>query len=139
LVESEGFPKLASRISNDKSASVSGSLTSQTRNIGVWIHDAKFSGSLLGSLEDEGLAWKSADPNAYGQTNWYALHPTLGKAVMTCIGLAEEEFGQERLSKLLTANAARTAEEMADLILSTVQSWAPSQTDDLTVLVCDCH
>jgi hypothetical protein len=53
-----------------------------------WIHDAKFSGSLLGYLEDEGLAWKSADPNAYGQRNWYALHPILGKAVMTCIGLS---------------------------------------------------
>jgi hypothetical protein len=51
------------------------------------IHDAKFSGSLLAYLEDEGLAWKSVNPNAYGQRNWYALHPTLGKAVMTCIGL----------------------------------------------------
>jgi len=53
-----------------------------------WIHDAKFSGSLLRYLEDEGLAWKSTYPNAYGQRNWYALHPTLGKAVMTCIGLS---------------------------------------------------
>jgi phosphoserine phosphatase RsbU/P len=52
---------------------------------------------------------------------------------------AEEEFGQERLGKLLTANAARTVEEMADLILSTVQGWASSQMDDLTVVVCDCH
>ena len=52
------------------------------------IHDAKFSGSLLAYLEDEGLAWKSVNPNAYGQRNWYALHPTLGKAVMTCIGLS---------------------------------------------------
>ncbi len=52
---------------------------------------------------------------------------------------AEEEFGQERLGKLLTASAGKTAEEMADLILSTVQDWASTQTDDLTVVVCDCH
>jgi phosphoserine phosphatase RsbU/P len=51
----------------------------------------------------------------------------------------EEEFGQERLGKLLTASAGRTAEEMADLILSTVQKWASTQADDLTVVVCDCH
>jgi phosphoserine phosphatase RsbU/P len=52
---------------------------------------------------------------------------------------AEEEFGQERLSRLLTASAGNTAEEMADLILSTVQDWASTQMDDLTVVVCDCH
>jgi len=50
-----------------------------------------------------------------------------------------EEFGQERLGRLLTASAGRSAEEMADLILSTVQDWASTQTDDLTVVVCDCH
>jgi serine phosphatase RsbU (regulator of sigma subunit) len=33
-----------------------------------------------------------------------------------------EEFGQERLAKLLTASAGRTEEEMADLILSTVRT-----------------
>jgi sigma-B regulation protein RsbU (phosphoserine phosphatase) len=52
---------------------------------------------------------------------------------------AEEEFGQERLGKLLTASAGKTVEEMADLILSTVRDWASTQTDDLTVVVCDCH
>jgi phosphoserine phosphatase RsbU/P len=49
-----------------------------------------------------------------------------------------EEFGQERLSKLLSTNVGTTVEQLADLILSTVQSWAPTQTDDLTVVVCDC-
>ena len=52
---------------------------------------------------------------------------------------AEEEFGQERLGELLTASAGRTVDEMADLILSAVQAWASTQTDDLTVVVCDCH
>ena len=52
---------------------------------------------------------------------------------------AEEEFGQERLGELLTASAGRTVDEMADLILSAVRAWASTQTDDLTVVVCDCH
>jgi phosphoserine phosphatase RsbU/P len=51
----------------------------------------------------------------------------------------EEEFGQERLGKLLTASAGRTVEELADLVLSTVQDWASVQMDDLTVVVCECH
>jgi sigma-B regulation protein RsbU (phosphoserine phosphatase) len=51
----------------------------------------------------------------------------------------EEEFGQERLGKLLAASAGMTVKELADRILSTVQDWAPTQMDDLTVVVCDCH
>jgi sigma-B regulation protein RsbU (phosphoserine phosphatase) len=51
----------------------------------------------------------------------------------------EEEFGQERLGRLLASSAGMTVEELADLILSTVQDWAPTQMDDLTVVVCDCH
>jgi serine phosphatase RsbU (regulator of sigma subunit) len=50
-----------------------------------------------------------------------------------------KRFGQERLGKLLTTSAGRTVEEMADLILSTVQDRASTQMDDLTVVVCDCH
>jgi sigma-B regulation protein RsbU (phosphoserine phosphatase) len=52
---------------------------------------------------------------------------------------AEEEFGQERLAKLLASSAGVTAEVLASLILSTVQDWAPAQMDDLTVVVCDCN
>ncbi len=52
---------------------------------------------------------------------------------------SEEEFGQERLSKLLASSAAMTVEELADRILSTVQEWAPARMDDLTVVVCDFH
>jgi sigma-B regulation protein RsbU (phosphoserine phosphatase) len=58
--------------------------------------------------------------------------------VVEAANAGEEEFGQERLGKLLAANTDRTVEEMADLILSTVQNWASTQTDDLTVVVCDC-
>jgi sigma-B regulation protein RsbU (phosphoserine phosphatase) len=50
----------------------------------------------------------------------------------------EEEFGPERLCTLLAESAGMAAEQTADLILSTVQGWALTQMDDLTVVVCDC-
>jgi len=59
-----------------------------------WIHDAKFSHQLLSFLVENNLAWQSADPlDAYGHRTWYALHPILGSAVMTTLGLsiAEEQ------------------------------------------------
>ena len=53
-----------------------------------WIHTAKFTGALLDYLNDHRLAWPSVDSHAFGHRNWYALHPTLGKAVMTTLGLS---------------------------------------------------
>ncbi len=48
-----------------------------------------------------------------------------------------EEFGQGRLRALLQKCAEVSHTETADRIMSTVQGWAVSQEDDLTVLVCD--
>jgi sigma-B regulation protein RsbU (phosphoserine phosphatase) len=48
-----------------------------------------------------------------------------------------EEFGYERVGNLLQASAKMAAEEAADLILHTVSGWSSSQSDDLTVIVCD--
>ncbi len=48
-----------------------------------------------------------------------------------------EEFGRDRLRALLRQCAALSHHETADKIVSTVQGWAVSQEDDLTVLVCD--
>jgi phosphoserine phosphatase RsbU/P len=48
-----------------------------------------------------------------------------------------EEFGYERVGNLLQASAKMAAEEAADLILNTVSRWSSSQSDDLTVIVCD--
>jgi len=59
--------------------------------------------------------------------------------IIEAANAAEEEFGQDRLAKLLASSAGMTVEELADSILSTVQGWAPAQMDDLTVVVCDCH
>ena len=48
-----------------------------------------------------------------------------------------EEFGKDRLRALLRQCASLSHHETADRIMSTVQGWAVSQEDDLTVLVCD--
>lgn len=53
-----------------------------------WIHKAKFCQSLLEFLIRHNIAWHSHDANAYGNRTWYALHPTLGSAVMTTLGLS---------------------------------------------------
>jgi hypothetical protein len=53
-----------------------------------WIHDAKFASELLEFLVERKLAWHSLHSEGYGTRNWYALHPILGSAVMTTIGLS---------------------------------------------------
>ena len=74
-----------------------------------WIHDEKFLKSLLDYLRRRGLAWPDRDGKAVGNRNWYALHPRLGSAIMTAIGLgvaadskldvvtASEEFHERML------------------------------------------
>lgn len=63
-----------------------------------WIHDAKFNGDLLRYLIGSNLAWHTEDPHhpgAHGHRNWYALHPVLGSAIMTTLGLSiarEQQF-----------------------------------------------
>ncbi len=49
----------------------------------------------------------------------------------------DEEFGAIRLHTLLQQTADRTHTETADRIITTIQQWAATQNDDLTVLVCD--
>lgn len=48
-----------------------------------------------------------------------------------------EEFGPNRLARLLEESETKTAEEAADLILDSVSAWSSSQSDDLTFIVCD--
>ena len=95
------------------------------------------------SIEENGLVLGVFSSAAYSSTK-----QTLRKGdrlllytdgVIEAANGGEEEFGQERLGKLLATSASRTVEELADLILSTVQHWASTQTDDLTVVVCECH
>lgn len=49
----------------------------------------------------------------------------------------DEEFGDHRLAALLQQTADLSHTETADRIITTIQQWAVSQNDDLTVLVCD--
>ena len=57
--------------------------------------------------------------------------------VVEAANRAGEFFGQEKLSDLLRNTTALNAHDTADRIIHTVQTWASSQDDDLTVLVCD--
>jgi phosphoserine phosphatase RsbU/P len=57
--------------------------------------------------------------------------------IMEAANEKAEEFGRERLSALLRGAATLSHDGLADLILTTVQRWSPTQEDDLTVLVCD--
>jgi hypothetical protein len=52
-----------------------------------WIQDAKFNGKLLAYLVNNQLAWSSEDPAGQDHRKWFALHPVLGSAVMTTLGL----------------------------------------------------
>jgi hypothetical protein len=70
-----------------------------------WIHDAKFSHDLLEYLTQHHLAWHSGDPRggAYGHRTWYALHPALGSAIMTTIGLS---IAREQALEIVTPSKA---------------------------------
>jgi phosphoserine phosphatase RsbU/P len=46
-------------------------------------------------------------------------------------------FGEQSLAAAFTASARMTPSETAEHLIASVQSWARSQDDDLTVLVCD--
>jgi sigma-B regulation protein RsbU (phosphoserine phosphatase) len=48
------------------------------------------------------------------------------------------EFGQHRLSALLSGSSSLAPEKAADHIISAIQSWSRTQNDDLTLLICDC-
>lgn len=57
--------------------------------------------------------------------------------LLEAANLNGEEFGTDRLATLLKASALLTADKAADEIVATLQNWSRSQTDDLTVLLCD--
>lgn len=68
-----------------------------------WIHEAKFIGELLDHLKSHHLAWPSHHSRAYGHRTWYALHPVLGKAIMTTLGLS---IAREQRYDIVTAEGA---------------------------------
>jgi hypothetical protein len=98
-----------------------------------WIHDAKFSSDLLAYLESNDLAWRSYDAHAYGERDWYALHPTLGKAVMTCIGLgAARERGLDIVTadgKFHEALLTTREEDIFEALLNPQKPLAPAANE----------
>jgi hypothetical protein len=78
-----------------------------------WIHDAKFNQTLLQFLVDNDLAWPSGDPHdhTFGHRTWYGLHPVLGSAVMTTLGLS---IAQEQKYDVVTPSS-----EFHETLLST--------------------
>lgn len=58
------------------------------------IHDAKMEPGLRAYLLKKGLAWPDTDAAAVGHRSWLGLHPLLGTAIMSCIGLAiADQYG----------------------------------------------
>lgn len=57
--------------------------------------------------------------------------------IVEAFNAEEEEFGYARLGELMKESLTLSPSETADLIISRVQDWAPSQDDDLTVILCD--
>jgi sigma-B regulation protein RsbU (phosphoserine phosphatase) len=57
--------------------------------------------------------------------------------VLEAASATGEEFGPQRLSNLLKETAHRNAEEAADHIISSLQTWSHAPNDDLTILICD--
>ena len=57
--------------------------------------------------------------------------------ILEAAGAGGEEFGAARLAQLLAASAGKPAEETAGMILDRVNAWSESQSDDLTLIVCD--
>lgn len=46
-------------------------------------------------------------------------------------------FGDDALTAAVKASASMPPKEGASEVIRQVQSWAPTQEDDLTILVCD--
>jgi sigma-B regulation protein RsbU (phosphoserine phosphatase) len=93
------------------------------------------------SIEENGLMLAAFSFATYTTIS----HPLLrgDRLLLYTDGLLEaanargEEFGERRLSALLQETAGLPDSETADRIIETIQQWAVSQSDDLTVLVCD--
>ena len=92
-------------------------------------------------IAENGLLLAAVDEVAYTERS-IALLPG-DRLVLYTDGLVEarnragEMFGDASLGHALAQSARLSPAQAADAIIATVQRWARSQDDDLTVLVCD--
>lgn len=92
-------------------------------------------------VEENGLMLAAFSSATYST----ALHPLepgdrlllYTDGILEAANAAGEEFGPHRLSTLLLEDSRLGAEEAADHIISSLKLWSKSQSDDLTVLICD--
>ncbi len=93
------------------------------------------------SIEENGLMLAAFSSSIY-ETAVHPIEPG-DRLLLYTDGLLEaanragEEFGPDRLNRLLKDSALFTADQAADQIVSTLQNWSHAQNDDLTILVCD--
>jgi len=57
--------------------------------------------------------------------------------ILEATDVTGEEFGDDRLTALVKETVGMDENKAADLLISRIQQWSPSQNDDLTVLICD--
>jgi sigma-B regulation protein RsbU (phosphoserine phosphatase) len=92
-------------------------------------------------IRENGLMLAAFDFATYG-TIAHPLEPRdrlllYTDGIVEAANSAGEFFGQENLGKLLQDTNGFSVPEAADHIIHSVEKWASSQDDDLTVLVCD--
>ena len=58
--------------------------------------------------------------------------------VTEAMNLEHEQFGSSRLTALIERMSALPVGEICGTIVAAVSSWAPAQTDDISVLVGRC-
>ncbi|HZR58146.1 MAG TPA: PP2C family protein-serine/threonine phosphatase [Terriglobales bacterium] len=92
-------------------------------------------------IEENGLMLALFPTAAYTSTI-HALEPgdrlvLYTDGILEAADSNEEQFGFQRLAALLCDCSGYSHEETADQIIASVQKWAVSQNDDLTVIVCD--
>jgi phosphoserine phosphatase RsbU/P len=57
--------------------------------------------------------------------------------IVEATNAGEEEFGYERITRLLKESATRSPEQAADALLGAVSAWSASQQDDFTIMISD--
>ena len=88
-------------------------------------------GLLLGALCDVGYTERSYGLERGDRLLLYT------DGMVEARNAAGEMFGEDALGAALAKTAGMGVGEAADVIVESVQRWARSQDDDLTVLICD--